>query len=113
MAQQKQLARKELLNAIVNQNVSVVEIKEVTMAKGQEAPKHLHPCPVVGYVVSGNVLFQIEGEERIILKEGDAFYEPRNKTILHFDNALKDKPLTFVAFYLKEQDEENIIILKE
>ncbi len=113
MAQQKQLTRKDLLNAIVNQKVSIVEIKEVTMAEGQEAPKHLHPCPVVGYVVSGNVLFQIEGQESKILKDGDAFYEPKNETILHFDNALKDKPLTFVAFYLKEQNEENIKMLED
>ena len=63
MAQQKQLTRKDLLNAIVNQKVSVVEIKEVNMTGGQEAPKHLHPCPVVGYVLSGRVLFQIEEEE--------------------------------------------------
>ena len=112
MAQQKQLTRKDLLNAIVNQKVSVVEIKEVNMTGGQEAPKHLHPCPVVGYIVSGRVLFQIEGQESEILKEGDAFYEPKNKTILHFDNASKDKPLIFVAFYLKEQHEENIKVLK-
>lgn len=108
MAQPTQPLRKDLLSAVVDQKVSVVDIKEVTMPAGQAAPKHLHPCPVVGYVVSGSVLFQVEGEESSILKEGDAFYEPRNKTILHFDNASKDKPLTFVAFYLKEGDEENI-----
>lgn len=113
MGQQKQPSRKDLLNALVNQKVSIVEIKEVTMPEGQKAPKHLHPCPVLGYVVSGNVLFQIEGEESRILKEGDAFYEPKNKTILHFDNALQDKPLTFIAFYLKEENEENIKILQD
>lgn len=112
MAQQNQPTRKELLNALVNQNVSVVEIKTVTMPEGTKAPKHLHPCPVVGYVVSGSVLFQIEGEESCILKQGDAFYEPRNKTILHFDNASTEQPLTFVAFYLKEKDEETIKLLK-
>lgn len=89
MSQSQQPLRKDLLNAMVNQKVSIVEIKEITMAEGQAAPKHLHPCPVVGHVVSGNVLFQIEGQESQILKEGDAFYEPRNATILHFDNALR------------------------
>ncbi|WP_205573293.1 cupin domain-containing protein [Flavisolibacter nicotianae] len=111
MAQQKQPSRKDLLNAMVNQRVAVVEIKEVTMPAGQAAPRHLHPCPVVGYVVSGNVLFQVEGEESRILKEGDAFFEPKDKTILHFDNASKEKPLIFVAFYLKETNEENIRLL--
>ena len=113
MPQPDQPSRKNLLNAIVNQKVSVVEIKKVTMAEGQAAPKHLHPCPVVGYIASGNVFFQIEGQESEILKEGDAFYEPRNTTILHFDNALKDRPLTFIAFYLKEQNEDIITILKD
>lgn len=111
MAQVKQPTRKDLLNAMILQHVSVVEVKEITMAKGQAAPKHLHPCPVVGYVVSGIVLFQIEGEKPLILKAGDAFYEPKNKTILHFDNASKDQPMTFVAFYLKEGAEENIQLL--
>lgn len=113
MAQPKQPSRKDLLQAVVDQKVSVVDIKEVTLPAGVAAPKHLHPCPVVGYVVSGSVLFQVEGEEARILKEGDAFYEPRNKTILHFDNASKDKPLIFTAFYLKEADEEHIKLLKD
>jgi quercetin dioxygenase-like cupin family protein len=112
VAQNKQVTRTDLLDAIVNQKVSIVEIKQITMAEGQEAPKHLHPCPVVGYVLSGDVLFQIEGEQSKIIKEGEAFYEPRNRTILHFDNA-SNKPLTFVAFYLKEEDEENIKLLSD
>lgn len=103
--------RKDLLDALVNQQVTVVEIKEVTMPPGMSAPKHLHPCPVVGVVRSGSVLFQIEGEESQVLNEGEAFYEPRNVTVLHFDNASAEKPLTFVAFYLKEADEENIELL--
>jgi len=96
---------------MMNQKVTDVDIKAVTVPAGQIVPKHLHPCPVVGYVVSGNVLFQVEGEEIQLLKEGDAFYEPKDKTVLHFDNASKDKPLTFIAFYLKEGVEENIKVL--
>ena len=111
MMREKKPSRKDLLNAMVNQHISIVEIKEVTMAPGQAAPKHLHPCPVVGVVLSGSVLFQIEGKESQLLKEGEAFYEPRNATILHFDNASTEKPLTFVAFYLKEENEENIQLL--
>jgi len=112
MTLQKQPSRKDLLNAVINQTVSIVEIKEITMIEGQTAAKHLHPCPVVGYVKSGKVLFQIEGEEKTILTEGDAFYEPKNKNILHFDNASSDKPLVFVAFYLKETNEDNIKIIE-
>jgi quercetin dioxygenase-like cupin family protein len=56
------------------------------------------------------VLFQAEGEEKKVLKSGDAFYEPKNKTILHFDNA-GEEPLVFIAFYLKEDNEELIKML--
>lgn len=111
MAQQKAVSRKDLLTALVNQKVGSVEVKEITMAGGQIAPTHLHPCPVLGYVKEGKVLFQIEGEEERILSEGEAFYEPKNKKILHFDNASKDQPLTFIAFYMKEADEAIIKLI--
>ena len=52
-----------------------------------------------------------EGKEAVILKEGDSFYEPKNTIILHFDNASKDKPMTFIAFYLKENKEVNVQII--
>lgn len=103
--------RKDLLKIPVSQNISTVEIQQVTLPPGQPAPRHFHSCPVVGYVASGSVLFQIEGEESKIIPEGEAFYEPKNKTILHFDNASENKELTFIAFYLKEEKEENIKII--
>lgn len=109
--EQQQITRKDLLNAVINHSVSVVEIKEITMPKGQVAPKHLHPCSVVGYISSGSVLFQIEGEKKQILKKGDAFYEPKNKVILHFDNASNKEPITFIAFYLKDDNEKLIEIV--
>ena len=111
MAQQNEIIRKDLQPALIDQKVKTVEIQEVAFPAGQTAPKHLHPCPVVGYVKSGSVLFQIEGQDAVILKEGDSFFEPRNTNILHFDNASKDKPMTFIAFYLKENNEANVKIV--
>ncbi|MBC9796789.1 cupin domain-containing protein [Sinomicrobium sp. FJxs] len=108
MAQQNTIARQELLKENIKQNISNIETQIITMKAGQVAPKHLHPCPVIGYIESGEVLFQIEGEEKKVLKAGQAFYEPKNKNIVHFDNHSKDSDLVFIAFYLKECDEENI-----
>ena len=105
------IQRKDLLNAVINQPVGTVEIKEVTLEPGQPVPKHFHACPVVGYIKSGSALFQIEGYESMVLNEGEAFYEPKDKVILHFDNASQDRPLVFLAFYLKEGSEENITLL--
>lgn len=112
MAQEKTILRKDLLQAAINQHISLADMKEVTMTAGQAAPKHMHPCPVIGFIKSGNVLFQVEGEEKIILSAGHAFFEPKNKNILHFDNASMEEPLTFVAIYLKEADEDIIKLVK-
>src|ERR1044072_5548360 len=104
---EEKLRREDLLQAALDhETVSNVEIKKVVIPKAMGAGKHLHPCPVVGYVVSGKVLFQVEGEEEKILNQGEAFYEPKNKTILHFDHASAEEPLVFIAFYLKEAGEE-------
>lgn len=113
VAQKNQITRKELLKASMNQKVTNTEVQEITMAGGQAAPKHLHPCPVIGVIKSGEAIFQIEGKESVVLHEGDAFYEPKNVNILHFDNASKEKPLIFTAIYLKEGHEENIKFLNK
>ncbi|CAI8809404.1 cupin domain-containing protein [Chryseobacterium sp. IT-36CA2] len=112
LAQQKTISRKELLKTALDQKVKFTEIQEITMAAGQGAPEHLHPCPVLGIINSGEAVFQIEGQEKVVLHEGDAFYEPKNVKILHFDNASADKPLVFTAIYLKKGNEENIKFIK-
>lgn len=112
MAQQKTISRKELLKTALDQKVKSTEIQEITMAAGQSAPEHLHPCPVLGIINSGEAVFQIEGQQKVVLHEGEAFYEPKNVKILHFDNASAEKPLVFTAIYLKEGIEENIRFIK-
>lgn len=109
----QKISRKDLMNVLISQNISMVEIKEVTLQPGQPTLRHFHPCPVLGYILSGSVRFQIEGEESKIIHQGEAFYEPKNKTILQFDNPSAKKPLIFVAFYLKEGNEEIIKILSD
>ncbi|KYH05156.1 MULTISPECIES: cupin domain-containing protein [Chryseobacterium] len=111
-AQQKAISRKELLKTALDQKMKSTEIQEITMAAGQGAPEHLHPCPVLGIINSGEAVFQIQGKEKVVLHEGDAFYEPKNVKILHFDNASSDKPLVFTAIYLKKGNEENIKFIK-
>lgn len=112
LAQQTQISRKELLKTAIDQKIKTTEIQEITLAPGVQVPKHLHPCPVVGIIKSGEAVFQIEGQQKVILHEGEAFYEPKNVKILHFDNASAEKPLIFSAIYLKEGNEENIKLLK-
>lgn len=57
--------RKDLLTAVINggKNVTKVEIQEVAMNMGINAPLHLHPCPTVGVVTEGRVVFEIKGKQ--------------------------------------------------
>lgn len=109
---QVSVSRKDLLTAqLQKQVVSRVEIKSVSIPGGGKASYHLHRCPVVGSVVSGSVLFQIEGQSEQVLEAGSAFYEPKDQPILKFDNASETIPLVFIAYYLLEDKEDIITIL--
>src|SRR5450432_2750977 len=108
MAKDK-VIRNDLLTAnIRNRVVSKVDIKEITLSPAQKAGYHKHPCPVVGHVASGTLLFQVEGEPSKILKTGDAFFEPADTPIVHFDNASETEPLKFIAYYLVNKETELI-----
>lgn len=111
--EKKNVARTDLLSVQLKekQGLSKVEIKKVVIPLGSKAAYHLHPCPVVGHVVSGSLLFQIEGENPQLLTEGEVFYEPKNKPILHFDNASDSESLVFIAYYLLEGYEDLIVLL--
>jgi quercetin dioxygenase-like cupin family protein len=91
------------------QVVERVQVTRVELGPGQAAGRHSHPCAVVGHIVSGRIRFQVEGAEEVGLGEGDAFYEPADTPIAHFDNASPDEPAVFVAFYLLPPGEERTI----
>ena len=46
-----------------------------------------------------------------MLHAGQAFYEPQGTPIVHFDNASATSPMTFVAFYLIDREEQLIEML--
>lgn len=109
---QSQIKRTELLDATVGKRtVSNVKIVEIEFPAGQKAPYHQHPCPVLGSIVSGTCLVQVEGEPAKILKAGDAFFEPADIPIVHFDNYSDSEPMKFIACYLLNGQSELIEIL--
>lgn len=111
----KTIVRRPLLTAPLPGLGAVdrVEIKRIEFEPSQETGLHDHPCPVVGYIASGTVRFQIEGQEPKTLKAGDAFYEPADTRILHFDNASDREPMSFIAFYLLGADQHELIRMLE
>jgi quercetin dioxygenase-like cupin family protein len=109
---QQAIQRKQLLTAIIgNRNVTSVDIREIQLESGQQSGRHLHPCAVVGYIVSGVAVYQVEGKDIQILPAGSAFYEPADAVIANFGNASNSEPMTFVAFYLLDGKQEMIRML--
>lgn len=92
-----------------DKKVQKVDIKQIDFAPLQKAGFHSHPVAVVGYIAKGSIYFQMEGEPAQTLKAGDAFFEPENKKILHFDNPSQTEPATFIAFYLLGKNDTEII----
>jgi quercetin dioxygenase-like cupin family protein len=106
------IERKPLMTAALRNAKSIhrVEIKEIELAPGQKTGAHLHRCPVVGYVVAGSILFRIDGRPPMKLEAGDAFYEPVDAKVLHFDNTGEVRA-KFVAFYLMGRDDHELITM--
>ncbi|WP_405058759.1 cupin domain-containing protein [Kribbella sp. NBC_01505] len=74
----------------------------ITLAPGDPgAPPHRHPGPVFGYVIQGEVLFELEGQAPRILRAGDALAEPGGDVIhLQGANNLSDTETQFVVTML-------------
>ena len=104
------IVRQPLLTAALRggKMVERVEAKRIDFAGRQRTGLHRHPCPVVGYLARGTIVFQIDGQPERTLQAGEAFYEPAFARIVRFDNAT-DQPATFVAYYLLGQDDHALI----
>jgi quercetin dioxygenase-like cupin family protein len=81
-----------------------VEVRRIRMLPGFGAGLHVHNTPVVGNIVAGSVIYQIEGEPEQVLKTGDVFYEPQDVRIARFD-ALEDGA-EFLGYFLAGEGEE-------
>jgi quercetin dioxygenase-like cupin family protein len=115
MENSDKIERKTLLTAFMEsvKTVDHVEIKAIELAPSQRTGLHRHPCIVVGYVVDGAIVFQIEEQKNKTLRAGDAFYEPENARILRFDNASETNPAKFIAFYLLGPGDNRLIEMLE
>jgi quercetin dioxygenase-like cupin family protein len=105
------IIRHSLLSAALDRDTLVerVEVARVELGPGQETGLHRHPCPVVGCVLSGTIRFQVAREPEMTLQAGDAFVEPANVDVAHFDNPSHHEPAAFLACYLLPPGETRLI----
>jgi quercetin dioxygenase-like cupin family protein len=108
------IIRKPLLNVTLDhKTVTSVDVREIAFAPSQKTGLHKHPCPVIGFVVEGAAVLEVQGQPPQQLPAGSSFYEPADAVILRFDNASSQAPMKFVAHYLLNGKQELIEMLPE
>lgn len=78
------------------------------------APPHRHSGPAFGYVVEGEMLFELEGEPPRAIKAGESFWEPGGDVIHYQDgNNRSDGPVKFTVTMLCAPDQEMFVLVPE
>jgi quercetin dioxygenase-like cupin family protein len=75
---------------------------EIYCAPGQQTKAHRHPGFVLGYVMEGELRFQIAGQPERVLRTGETFYEPPGATHLLAVTASPDRPARFLAIVIAD-----------
>lgn len=73
---------------------------ELTFEKGSVGAKHSHPHEQIGYIISGKLVYQEEGQEDKILGTGDTYYVAPN--VVHGVQILEDTKLLDIFTPMRE-----------
>ena len=96
--QHARLALEQQLPALDGEALRVAMV-EVTYGPGESSAPHVHGCPVVGYVVSGAVRMQVEGQSPDTYEAGETFYEEPGVNHIMSANASREMPAKFLAWF--------------
>jgi quercetin dioxygenase-like cupin family protein len=83
-----------------NKNVASVSVVRIDYTPSQRTGRHVHPMPVVGYVLEGSFVVKVAGGEETHYAAGQSIYEPADTIIERFDNDSSTKPAVLIAHYL-------------
>jgi quercetin dioxygenase-like cupin family protein len=81
-----------------------VTLVEVTYPPGGANAAHRHPCPVIGYVLSGAVRMQLKGREEQVFRAGDTFFESPADVHAVSANASEEEPARFLAYFVCDRE---------
>src|SRR5215471_8350928 len=89
MAAVTHMTQKDLLEVvppfIVQGSSAMVRFLELPPGDPGIAP-HRHSGPAFGYMLEGEMLFELEGEPPRVIRAGEAFWEPGGD-VIHYSNA--------------------------
>ncbi|MEU4422206.1 cupin domain-containing protein [Actinoplanes sp. NPDC024001] len=77
-------------------------------------PPHRHPGPAFGYVLEGEMVFELEGQPPRVVRAGEAFWEPGGD-VIHFQdgNNRDDIPVRFLVTMLCDPDQPMLTLVDE
>ncbi|MFI9604843.1 MULTISPECIES: cupin domain-containing protein [Streptomyces] len=77
-------------------------------------PPHRHSGPCLGYVLEGEMVFELEGEPPRVLQAGEAFFEPGGDVIHYQDgNNRDDIPVRFTVSMFMEPGTPMLTLVDE
>ncbi|HEY2708222.1 MAG TPA: cupin domain-containing protein [Caulobacteraceae bacterium] len=94
---------------IAAQQTTVVSVVRLDFEPGQITGRHLHPMPVIGYVIEGSFVVQVEGEEAQRFGVGQSVCEPAGRVMARFDNASATEPAAAIVHYLAGPGQDELI----
>ena len=84
-------------NISPDKNVTSVSVVRIDYQPAQRTGRHLHPMPVIGYVLEGSFVVKISGGKEVHYTVGQSIYEPADTIIEQFDNDSSTKPAVLIA----------------
>ena len=77
------------------------------------SPPHRHSGPIFGYVLDGEMVFELEGEPPRVVRAGEAFWEPAGVIDYQDGNNRDDIPVRFICVNLCEPGKPRINLVDE
>jgi quercetin dioxygenase-like cupin family protein len=87
-------------NLAPDKNVSSVSVVRIDYQPGQRTGRHIHPMPVIGYVLEGSFVVKVSGGAETHYAAGQSIYEPADTIIERFDNDSSTKAAVLIGHYL-------------
>jgi quercetin dioxygenase-like cupin family protein len=78
------------------------------------SPPHRHSGPVFGYLLDGEMIFELEGEPERVIRAGEAFWEPGGD-VIHYQaaNHLPDQWTRFVVVMLCQPGQAMLVYVDD
>lgn len=75
----------------------------VTYEPGGSSKPHRHNADAFVYMLEGEVVMQVQGNEEVTLKPGEAYYESREDIHTVSRNSSNTESATFLVFIIKDR----------